>query len=89
MACDNVMLRPHWPRHTLGGAAEPLKPIWSINLQINVALHKTALDKNRLSDEAIRIRDWSLITGRGGGLQNGRGGHVKFYLYEKGGRKKF
>ena len=37
------------------------------------------------------LRDWSLITGRGGGLQNGRGGHVKFYPYEKGGggRKKF
>ena len=35
--------------------------------------------------------DWSLITGRGGGgLQNGRGGGhvvVKFYPYEKGGRK--
>ena len=38
----------------------------------------------------IGFRDWSLITGRGGGLQNGRGGgHVKFYPYEKGGRKKF
>ena len=24
-----------------------------------------------------------------GGLQNGRGGHVKFYPYEKGGHKKF
>ena len=34
------------------------------------------------------LREWSLITGRGG-LQNGRGGHVKFYPYEKGGRKKF
>ena len=34
------------------------------------------------------LRDWSLITGRGG-LQNGRGGHVKFYSYEKGGREKF
>ena len=34
------------------------------------------------------LRDWSLITGRGG-LQNGRGGQVKFYPYEKGGRKKF
>ena len=31
------------------------------------------------------VRDWSLITGRGGGLQNGRGGHEKFYPYEKGG----
>ena len=36
----------------------------------------------------ILLREWSLITGRGG-LQNGRGGHVKFYPYEKGGRKKF
>ena len=34
------------------------------------------------------LREWSLITGRGG-LQNGRGGHVKFYPYKKGGRKKF
>ena len=34
------------------------------------------------------FRDWSLITGSGG-LQNGRGGgHVKFYLYEKGGGEK-
>ena len=33
------------------------------------------------------VRDWSLITGRGG-LQNGRGGHVKFYPYEKGGAEK-
>ena len=32
------------------------------------------------------IRDWSLITGRAGRLQNGRGGgHLKFYPYEKGG----
>ena len=36
----------------------------------------------------IALRDWSLITGRGG-LQNGRGGHVKFYPYEKGGPEKF
>ena len=34
------------------------------------------------------VREWSLITGRGG-LQNGRGGHVKFYPYKKGGWKKF
>ena len=31
-----------------------------------------------------QIRDWSLITGRGG-LQNGRGGHVKFYPSKRGG----
>ena len=40
----------------------------------------------RAVDTLLRVR--SLITGRGG-LQNGRGGHVKFYPYEKGGRKKF
>ena len=34
--------------------------------------------------------DWSLITGRGGGATKREGGgHVKFYPYEKGGRKKF
>ena len=32
----------------------------------------------------VLVRDWSLITGRGGGYKTG-GGHVKFYLYEKGG----
>ena len=37
--------------------------------------------------EAPALREWSLITGRGG-LQNGRGGHVKFYPYEKGGAEK-
>ena len=31
-----------------------------------------------------------LVTNYGeGGLQNGRGGHMKFYPDEKGGRKKF
>ena len=36
------------------------------------------------------IRDWSLITGRGGGYKTGGGGgHMKFYPYEKGGQKKF
>ena len=33
------------------------------------------------------VRDWSLITGRGGGYKTG-GGHVKFYAYEKGGVEK-
>ena len=39
----------------------------------------------------VRINNKGLVTnyGEGGGLQNGRGGHVKFYSYEKGGRKKF
>ena len=36
------------------------------------------------------IRDWSLITGRGGGGYKMGGGHVKFYPYEKeGGAKSF
>ena len=39
----------------------------------------------------VSVRDWSLITGRGGGYKTGGGGgHVKFYPYKKGGgRKKF
>ena len=41
-----------------------------------------------LTEKPTSVRDCLLITGRGG-LQNGRGGHVKFYPYEKGGRKKF
>ena len=49
-----------------------------VSMKYNITLkHVTAI-----------LRDWSLITGRGG-LQNGRGGHVKFYPYVKGGRKKF
>ena len=35
------------------------------------------------------LRDWSLITGRGGGAtkrdRGGGGGQAKFYPYEKGG----
>ena len=36
------------------------------------------------------LRDWSLITGRGGGGATKREGvgHVKFYPYEKGGPEK-
>ena len=33
------------------------------------------------------IRDWSLITGRGWATKR-KGGHVKFYPYEKGGAEK-
>ena len=40
------------------------------------------------SSETLEFRDWSLFTGRGGGYKTGRG-VVKFYPYEKGGRKKF
>ena len=34
------------------------------------------------------IRDWSLITGRGGGLQNGRGGAREVLPLRKGGAEK-
>ena len=34
----------------------------------------------------LEVRDWSLNMG---GAQNGRGEHVKFYPYEKGGGKSF
>ena len=33
----------------------------------------------------LKIRDWALFPGRGGGLQNVRGGHVKFTLMKRGG----
>ena len=36
----------------------------------------------------LGLRDWSLITGRGGATKR-EGGHVKFYPYEKGGGKSF
>ena len=32
----------------------------------------------------MALRDWSLITGRGG-YKTGGGDHVKFYPYKKGG----
>ena len=41
---------------------------------------------------SLTLRDWSLIMGSGGELQNGRGGgHIKFYSYKRGGgvRKSF
>ena len=37
----------------------------------------------------LDLRDWSSITGRGGATKREGGGQVKFYPYEKGGRKKF
>ena len=36
-------------------------------------------------DSLDSLRDWSLITGRGGGLQNGRGGTLSFTPTKKGG----
>ena len=38
----------------------------------------------------MSLRDWLLNKAEGGGAYKaGGGGHVKFYPYEKGGRKKF
>ena len=31
------------------------------------------------------LKDWPLLTGRGGGYKKGGGRHVKFYPYKKGG----
>ena len=49
---------------------------------------KNKLDENMFglvqSWVTLSIRDWSLITGRGG-YKTGAGGHVKFYPNEKGG----
>ena len=42
---------------------------------------------------STKLREWSLITGRGGGLHKGRGGYkkaggqLKFYPYKKGSEK--
>ena len=40
---------------------------------------------NRPCNTKRYLRDWTLITGRGGGATKREGGHLKFYLYEKGG----
>ena len=45
-------------------------------MQPKVYLHYLLCNKNV-------IRDWSLITGRGGATKR-EGGHVKFYPYEMG-----
>ena len=36
----------------------------------------------------IMLRDWSLIMGRGGGLQNGRGGAREVLPLQKGGAER-
>ena len=42
-----------------------------------------------MTHQNIRVKGLVTNYGEVGGLQNGRGGHVKFNPYEKGGRKKF
>ena len=61
---------------------------FSMSTKDNVHQKKHRSHYKNSTMQTLPIREWSLITGRGG-LQNGRGGHVKFYPYEKGGRKKF
>ena len=53
----------------------------------DIMLHSSPTIKTVHLIEALR--DWSLITRRGGGGYITRGEHVKFYPYEKGGRKRF
>ena len=51
-------------------------------------MRKAGVDQVGVEEgENSPVKDWSLITGRGG-LKNGRRGDVKFYLYEKGRWKK-
>ena len=54
---------------------------------VNILIGAVQITRPRSTEVGGDFRDWSLITGRGG-LQNGRGGHVKFYPYEKGGAEK-
>ena len=58
------------------------KPDWNLQTGTQLELYK------------YFFRDWSLITGRGGGGstkldRGGGGGHAKFYPYEKGGGNSF
>ena len=62
--------------------------LWVAQSLLHYAFVGLCLGQKTKNSALGTLRDWSLITGRGG-LQNGRGGHVKFYPYEKGGRKKF
>ena len=44
------------------------------------------LGRNKVGAVKRGVRDWSVITGRGGATKReGGGGHVKFYPYKKGG----
>ena len=44
---------------------------------------------NLLATSGKGFRDWSVITGRGGGYKTGGGGGlVKFYPYKRGGQKR-
>ena len=56
-------------------------------LQVFRALHRKQIASKPLATSVSGFRDWSLITGRGGGGGTKRevGGQVKFYPYKKGG----
>ena len=64
-----------------------------MNINKCALLNPQIIDVNFLISKSIglnlKFRDWSLITGRGGGATKREGGHVKFYPYEKGGQKNF
>ena len=67
----------------------------SSNISIQASLSKGPIQPCRACKMLVYVRKSSnkckgLVTNYGeGGLQNGRGGHMKFYPYEKGGREKF
>ena len=62
-----------------------LKPDSVMTPGFNISLMKRPFLSRQFQ---YAFRDWSLIMGRGGATKR-EGGHVKFYPYEKGGRKKF
>ena len=57
---------------------------WPHNVYLKTRLCKLRERAVKMNDSKLK-RDWSLITGKGGGGQQKGGGHVKFYPYEKGG----
>ena len=59
-------------------------------MHYSMIAHKHTHSSNALLVVCYVLRDWSLITGRGGGGYKAGGGvHVKFYPYVKGGGKSF
>ena len=86
-----------WPHKKSGKHSEleilPKQGIWFAHVVNSLILKVTDISKfaTKISPQKLKlVRDWSLITGRGGATKR-EGGHVRFYPYEKGGRgrKKF
>ena len=68
-----------WGERGRMGSWEEGRGVWGIS-------RKGTRSDGERGGWAEGIREWSSMTGRGGGLQNGRGGgQVNFYSYKKGG----